>query len=101
VPKKESSMLRITTHSTADTLTFQLEGRLVGPWVTELRDCWRKTPADGKCAVHIDLRAVTYVDAAGKELLADLYRRGAVLFAIDCLMKAVVAEIENTSVQSH
>ena len=32
-------MLRITTHSTADSLTFQLEGKLVGPWVTELRDC--------------------------------------------------------------
>jgi anti-anti-sigma regulatory factor len=94
-------MLRITTHSTTDSLTFQLEGRLVGPWVTELRDCWRRTSREGKRAVHIDLRAVTYVDAAGEELLADLYRQGADLFASDCQMKAVVAEIENTCVKSH
>jgi len=93
-------MLRITTHSTADALAFQLEGRLVGPWVTELRDCWRRTTSVGKRAVHIDLRAVTYVDAAGEALLADLYRQGADLFACDCQMKAVVAEIENTCVKS-
>ena len=93
-------MLRITTHSTADSLTFQLEGRLVGPWATELRDCWRRTTSVGKRAVHIDLRAVTYVDAAGEALLADLYRQGADLFACDCQMKAVVAEIENTCVKS-
>ncbi len=94
-------MLRITTHSTADSLTFQLEGRLVGPWVTELRDCWRRTVSDGKRAVHIDLLAVTYVDAAGKELLADLYRQGAELLASDCQMKAIVAEVETTCVKSH
>jgi anti-anti-sigma regulatory factor len=93
-------MLRITIHSTADSVTFQLEGRLVGPWVTELRDCWRRTPCDGECAVHIDLRAVTFVDAAGEELLSDLYQQGADLLAIDCQMKALVAEIENTGVKS-
>ena len=94
-------MLRITTHSTADSLTFQLEGRLMGPWVTELRECWRRTSCDGKRAVHIDLRALTYVDAAGEALLADLYRQGADLFACDCQMKAIVAEIENSCIKTH
>jgi len=93
-------MLRITTHSTGDSLTFQLEGRLAGPWVAELRECWRRTPSVGLRAVHIDLRGVTYVDAAGEQLLADLYRQGADLLAIDCQMKAVVAEIESTCVKS-
>jgi anti-anti-sigma regulatory factor len=92
-------MLRITTHSTAESLTFQLEGRLVGPWVKELRDCWQRTAGDGKRAVRIDLRAVTYVDAAGEELLADLYRQGARLLACDCQMKAVVADIQRTSIK--
>ena len=87
-------MLRITTRLTAESLTFQLEGRLVGPWVTELRDCWEKTSFDTKRAVHIDLRAVTYVDAAGEGLLAELYRQGAHLLAFDCQMKAVVADIK-------
>ena len=86
-------MLRITTHSSPDLLTFRLEGRLVGPWVTELRDCWRRTPSRDNRAVQIDLRAVTFVDAAGEELLADLYRQGADLLASGCQMKAVIAEI--------
>ena len=94
-------MLLITTRSTSDSLTFQLEGRLAGPWVAELRDCWGKTPSDSRRAIHIDLRGVTYVDAAGEKLLADLYRHGADLLACGCQMKAVVAEIENAPVNTN
>jgi ABC-type transporter Mla MlaB component len=94
-------MLRITTHTTAEGLTFQLEGRLVGPWVTELRECWQRTRSDGRCPVRVDLRAVTYADAAGTALLADLYRQGAELLASGCQMKAVVAEIETTGENAH
>ena len=38
-------MLRITVHDTPETLTFQLEGKLAGPWVRELEDCWQRTMA--------------------------------------------------------
>jgi ABC-type transporter Mla MlaB component len=86
-------MLRITTHSTSDSLIFQLEGKLVGPWVTELSDCWKRSISDARRAVQIDLRAVTYLDTAGEELLVDLYRQGADLVASGCQMKAVVSEI--------
>ena len=94
-------MLRITTHSTADSLTFKLEGRLVGPWVPELRDCWARTPTNAGRQIRIDLRAVTYVDAAGEKLLAELYRQGARLLACDCQMKAVVEDIQARSSNSH
>ena len=30
---------------TLDSLTFQLEGKLAGPWVHEAEDCWRRTLA--------------------------------------------------------
>jgi len=93
-------MLRITTHVTRESLTFQLEGKLVGPWVAELGDCWRSTARDGKRVVNIDLRAVTYVDSAGKELLAELHRHGARFLAFDCQMKALVAEIKSARVKS-
>src|SRR5437867_478089 len=36
---RERSMLRITTHSEPSRLTFQLEGKLAGPWVRELDAC--------------------------------------------------------------
>jgi hypothetical protein len=32
-------MLRITVHDKPEALTFQLEGRLAGPWVRVLQEC--------------------------------------------------------------
>jgi hypothetical protein len=87
-------MLRITTHAQGPSLRLQLEGSLAGPWVRELEECWRGRGAhDRQSASHIDLTAVTFVDAAGKELLAAMHRQGAELICAGCLMKAVVAEI--------
>ncbi len=87
-------MLRITTHDNPECLTFQLEGKLAGPWVQELEDCWQKTLAGHRRpVVRVDLRGVTFLDAAGKEFLAALYARGAELVAAGCAMKAVVAEV--------
>ena len=89
-------MLRITVHDNPESLTFQLEGRLVGPWVRELEDCWQKALAGHRRpAVRVDLTGVTSIDAAGKELLAAMHARGAEFVAADCLTKAVVAEITN------
>ena len=87
-------MLRITIHDVPETVTFRLEGRLAGPWVQELAECWLTTLARHPgTAVRIDLAGVTFVDAAGKEALAAMHDRGAELVASGCLMKAVVAEI--------
>jgi len=92
-------MLRITTTNEANSLTFKLEGRVAGPWVNELSDCWRNRLAGGDVSeIKVDLRGVTFVDAAGKQLLAAMVREGAELIASGCLMKAIVAEIEQDSV---
>jgi ABC-type transporter Mla MlaB component len=90
-------MLRISTHKNTEFLTFQLEGRLVGPWVATLRDCWKSclTVNRGQ-EVQVDLSAVTFVDATGKRLLAEMCRKGAKFIARDCLMKAIVAELDQT-----
>ena len=93
-------MLRITTQDEAERLTFRLEGRLAGPWVAELRACWQST-GRRLAAACVDLRAVTFVDSAGKELLAAMYGQGAKLIASDCLMNAVVAEIEKAAAEAH
>ena len=87
-------MLRITVHDKPEALMFQLEGRLAGPWVRELDECWRATLAgQRKPTLRVDLTEVTAIDAAGRACLAALHRQGAELIAADCLMKAVVAEI--------
>jgi len=87
-------MLRITLHEKPEALTIQLEGRLAGPWVRELEECWRNALAgQRKPTLRVDLTEVTALDAAGRSCLAALHRQGAELIAADCLMKAVVAEI--------
>jgi ABC-type transporter Mla MlaB component len=87
-------MLRITAHDRNDHLELKLEGRLAGPWVALLHDCWQdQVSRAGDRAVHIDLRAVTFVDAAGRALLAEMSSQHAQLIAGDCQMKATLAEI--------
>jgi anti-anti-sigma regulatory factor len=87
-------MLRITVHDRPESLTFQLEGRLAGPWLRELEGCWQGTLArQRKPTLCVDLTGVTFIDAAGQACLAAMHRQGAELVAADCLTKAVVAEI--------
>ncbi len=91
-------MLRITANDSPRVLTFRLEGRLEGPWVRELEQCWRST-LDGanRPTVCVDLTGVTYIDAAGKARLAAMHEQGAEFIAGDCVTKAVVAEIVEES----
>ena len=86
-------MFRTTIHSDPKTLTFRLEGRLTGPWVRELEDCWQSTRTDSGTPVRFDLSGLTFIDATGKAFLAARHAQGAELVASGCLMKAVVAEI--------
>jgi hypothetical protein len=85
-------MLKITTQNDASGTVFELEGRLAGPWVEELKGCWQNAAGSGR-PVRILLCAVTYVDAQGKGLLNEMYRNGAELVAEGCMTKAIVEEI--------
>jgi ABC-type transporter Mla MlaB component len=87
-------VVRITVHDNLESLTFQLEGTLAGPWVRELEECRRRTlTGRRRLAVRFDLAGVTFIDAAGEAYLADMYRQGAEFVAVNCLTIAVVAEI--------
>src|SRR6516164_9704220 len=87
-------MLRITVHDNPRDLTFQLEGRLAGPWLRELQEAWQSARDRRREAIlRVDLTGVTFIDAAGKACLAAMHRQGAEFVAADCLMKAIVAEI--------
>jgi hypothetical protein len=61
-------MLRITTNNNPQIITLRLEGRLEGPWVEVLTECWRGA-------------------------LAQMYAQGADFIADDPMTKAIVAEI--------
>ena len=72
-------MLKITEMAQNDSgRTFKLEGKLLGPWVDELRNACTQ-PLARLEQVGLDLAAVTFVNAAGAELLRELIRRGIVI----------------------
>ena len=85
-------MLKISTLVDAAGTVFELEGKLAGPWVKELEACWSGRVAAGQ-PIKVVLKAVTFVDAAGKELLAEIHRQGAELVAEGCMTKATIEEI--------
>ena|SRR5579871_3517214 len=95
-------MLRITVHDNSGALTFQLEGRLAGPWVRVLQECWQSALARQRQPIlRVDLTEVTAIDAAGRACLTALHRGGAEFIATDCLTKAVVAELTQTLIPDY
>ncbi len=87
-------MLKITTDKEAGRTKVKLEGRLAGPWVEELKQCWQQSAAAGEPVKVVELSEVIFIDAAGKRLLADMHRQGAALTACSgCMTRAITEEI--------
>lgn len=69
-------MLRITASTVNEKVVVKLEGRLVGPWVDELRETvWRTNGC--RQPLEIDVADLTYVDQDGENALTWLHRMGA------------------------
>ncbi|MDR3672180.1 MAG: TolC family protein [Holophaga sp.] len=87
-------MLRITPKEQDAKLTLALEGKLAGAWVAELAKAWsewqgRVQPRDAV----IDLRLVSFVDEAGRELLVQLHKEGCALLGSGCYVGPLVESI--------
>jgi ABC-type transporter Mla MlaB component len=68
-------MLRTTEERTSDnTMTFRLEGGIVGPWVA-LLEASSEEILRGACKLTIDLGEVVFADQEGIALLARLQQR--------------------------
>jgi outer membrane protein len=87
-------MLRITTEKRRGKNFLSVEGRLAGPWVAALEQCWRELhAASPREKFNVNLCGVSFIDAAGKVLLKEIYRQGGQLSAEGCLNQAIVQEI--------
>jgi outer membrane protein TolC len=89
------TMLRITTEKKRGKTVLSVEGRLAGPWVGALEQCWRARAPEEKFSV--DLCGVSFIDAAGKVLLKEIHQQGGRLIAEGCLNQAIVQEIEGSA----
>jgi ABC-type transporter Mla MlaB component len=67
-------MLTITRFSRKG-LTIKLEGDILEPWVSTVRDACKERGGRSR-RLQLDLAAVAYVDTAGVQLLRELMREG-------------------------
>jgi anti-anti-sigma regulatory factor len=91
-------MLKITITNTAKEERWILQGRLVAPWVEELKANWNKMPRAtdrGKCIVNLD--EVTFIDKSGERMLRCMCRQGAQLVASDVYVKHVLRRLRGKS----
>lgn len=84
-------MLRITVADTSGEQRWVIHGRLVEPWVSELRSTWKKAEAvrQGKACV-VDLNEVTFIDEDGEGVLLEIAKDGARFVAGGVYTKQVV-----------
>jgi hypothetical protein len=88
-------MLRIETYLEPEGISFTIEGKLMGAWVSELEKCWQSATSDGSGkSIRVNLSKVAFIDLQGRALLTRMHRQGAKLVPSGCLMKAIVEEIE-------
>jgi hypothetical protein len=73
---EEGVVLKITeTLRKESAITFKLEGKVLAPWLDELRRICAQPP-NGSRRISLDLAGVTFVDAAAAELMRELIRQG-------------------------
>jgi hypothetical protein len=87
-------MLRITIHEDGKVSRLELAGRLEGPWVAETEKAWCASLRPGQ-NIEMDLRQLTGVDGAGRDLLAAIQLAGACFIVEGVWMTALIGELSS------
>jgi len=91
-------MLRVTAQDEAEAIRLKIEGRLAGADVNNVESYWQTiTAAREFSPILIDLTGVTFVDEAGKRLLAEMSRHGDKFVASGLMTKAIIEEVSRES----
>src|SRR5579872_5416310 len=95
--KKADAMLKVTKNQADSAETWELEGKLSGDWVKELERCWKERPSQAGVSLQVHLKTVSYIDAAGRQLLVAMHGSGVEIVGCGCMTRAVVDEITRES----
>jgi len=88
---KQEEMLKITVTNTATVERWTLHGRLVAPWLNELKTSWKvASRAIPRRRRIVNLDEVTFIDRGGERLLRSMSKQGARLVASDVYVKHVL-----------
>jgi hypothetical protein len=95
---KRSSMLRISVIDDRTERRFVLEGKLIPPWVAELRTAWKA--ANGEIegrALVVDLKNVYVISQEGENALLELMNAGAKFRCSGVVTKHLIQELRRRS----
>jgi anti-anti-sigma regulatory factor len=87
-------MIKIQVNQDGEQVILEIEGRLAGPFVAALEDCWltaRASSADRR--ICVDLKNVTCVDRAGRKLLQAMNGSGVQFVRAGLAIQDIVEEI--------
>lgn len=91
-------MLKISVVENDHKRQLILEGKLVVPWSTELKNIGQKAALDcGHRELVIDLRSVTVISADGEDVLLALMNQGAKFRVSGVYMQQVVKQLSRRS----
>jgi len=93
--RTENAVLRITILDEPTEQRWNLQGRLSGPWVAQLKSNWEKSHGQNgnrKCVV--DVSGVTFVDLDGERVLAAIMKDGAEFIASGVYTKHILETLE-------
>jgi hypothetical protein len=87
-------MFKISIVDKPSRRTLVVEGRLVGPWVAELRKSWSNASQElGGRKLVIDLRSLTGISREGEDAIFDLMKKGATFSCAGVLMSYVLKQL--------
>jgi anti-anti-sigma regulatory factor len=90
-----TAVLRITMTDEPWGQRWTLQGRLSGPWVTQLKLNWEESHGlNGNRKCVVDVSGVTFVDLDGERVLAAMVRDGAEFIATGVYTKHILEILE-------
>jgi anti-anti-sigma regulatory factor len=92
----ESAMLKIARVDGGEGQmipALKLEGKILGPWVIELRRACEEVCVSTS-AFCLDLTGVTFIDSAGLGLMHDLVRQGATLSGCSSFIAELLSQYQ-------
>jgi hypothetical protein len=94
-------MLRISVIDTRTERRLVLEGKLIAPWIAELRSAWKAANGEieGRVLV-VDLENITLLSQEGENALLELMSEGAKFRCRGVLTKHVIQQLRRRSMRN-
>ncbi len=94
IPSTGRDMLRISTVDTKSERRLVVEGKLVSPWVGELRKTWLAAARDlNRRKLVVDLANATVISPDGEQALLELMKDGAKFSCYGVLTKHMLKQL--------